>query len=290
MDHINISPIEIDKNFILKHFPRRPNDSNKGSFGKLTLLTGSDKYRGAAHLSLAMALRAGAGITRFIGSGELCSELRCVYPEAIYMPDISSESATDILSSSDSFVIGCGSDISESLADITVAAIRRAKGRAVIDADAINSIARYRDATFLSTKDKSVILTPHPLELSRISGVAVEKINAERISFAVEFARRYSITLLLKGYRTVITDGERVLINTTGNSALSKGGSGDVLAGLIGSLCAHVSDPLTAAAIGAYLHGLAGDRLSVEYSTLGVTPSDLPSCVARIMAEIESEL
>ena len=127
------------------------------------------------------------------------------------------------------------------------------------------------------------------MELSRLSAIPVERINAERLRTAKEFAHRYGIILLLKGAATVITDGQTVYINSSGNSALAKGGSGDALAGLLVSLLASRADPLKVTALAAYIHGAAGDALSDVYSELGVTPSDLPREMARQTAILEKK-
>ena len=134
---------------------------------------------------------------------------------------------------------------------------------------------------------RKIILTPHPLEFSRLSALSVDYIQRNRISAARSFAREYGVTLILKGAATVITDGDRLYINSTGSSALAKAGSGDVLAGLLASIMAYSSDPLVASALGVYLHGKAGDTLAEKLSEFAVTPSDLPIEIAKIMREIE---
>lgn len=281
---------EINREFVEQYFPRRKANTHKGSYGTVSLFVGSKAYRGAAHLALGAALRAGAGYVRFVGEDALMCELRMKYPEALYSSASTDDEIVSTLAASSSVVIGSGSGVSMSLADITGRTVKGSRGRVLVDADAINSIASFGGINDLSTPDSRVILTPHPLEFSRISGLDISEISADRISTAKAFAAKYRVTLLLKGHRTVVTDGERVLVNTTGSPALSKGGSGDVLSGLIGALAAYITDPLIAAALGAYLHGAAADILCREYSTLGVTPSDLPREIARIMASIERKV
>jgi len=279
----------IDREWVTCHFPKRAPDTNKGSFGNLSVLVGSDKYRGAAHLVLSSAVRGGAGICRFIGTPSLCAELRCKYPEVIYIEsDIRHAAGT--LASADSALIGCGSDISEGLSELCREVVAHAKGRVILDADALNSISRFSTPEIFLKGSGRVVITPHPLEFSRISGMTVEEILSDRIGSAQAFSKKYGCITLLKGNGTVITDGIRTLVNTTGSPALAKGGSGDVLSGLIASLSAHIHDPLEAAAIGAYFHGLAGDTLAVRYSSLGVTPSDLSTAICSLMAEIESQI
>ena len=134
------------------------------------------------------------------------------------------------------------------------------------------------------------MLTPHPLEFSRLTGLSVEYINDNRKECAKAFASEHGCTLVLKGKGTVITDGEEIYINTSGSSALSKAGSGDTLAGFLSSILASTSlSPLEASAIAVFIHGTAGDNLSKEYSNYGVTPSDLPKEMARVLSKIETQ-
>lgn len=269
--------------------PLRKTNSNKGSFGKALLFTGSDKYRGAAHLSLEAALRGGAGIVNFAGSAEICSELRMKFPETIYHPMslANKELCLSISEQCSSVLIGSGSSVSNELFQLVEFLLGNTDAQIILDADALNSIAKYSSPELFLRAKKKPIITPHPLELSRLSGTPVSEIETNRLSFAKSFAKRYNCILLLKGAATVITDGERTYINSSGSSALSKGGSGDALAGLIASLTAFSNSPIEAVALSAYIHGRAGDRLSFELSNFGVTPSDLPLEMAKVLAELE---
>lgn len=128
------------------------------------------------------------------------------------------------------------------------------------------------------------VLTPHPGEFSRISGLSIGSINAERIKCAAEFSRTNNCITVLKGAGTVVSDGERTAVNTTGNPGLAKGGSGDVLAGLIAGLCANPStQPFECAVCGAYLHGKAADILAGKTSEYGMLPSELPEETAKLL-------
>ncbi len=283
-----------DEAFAEEFLPTRPKNSNKGSFGKVLLITGSDAYRGAAHLALQAALRGGAGLVRQIGTRELCAELRATYPEALYLEaDPASPYDADAILSADGWadatLIGSGCGVSESLAVLAERLMHLEGGPLILDADAVNSIAKHLTADVLRSARRRVILTPHPLEFSRISGVSVEEIREARLGRAIEFAREYGVILLLKGAATVITDGTDTFINSTGSSALAKGGSGDVLAGLCASLLADGAAPLPRVAQAAYLHGRAGDVLAEEVSDFGVTPSDLPRQIGKIINEIHKE-
>ena len=283
------SPLFIDRDLARRLLPERPENSNKGTFGKLLLLTGSEKYRGAAHLTLGAALRGGVGLVTFMGERDLCRELRLAFPEAIY---VDGESADPVALSRChcATLIGSGSDRTDALLS-TVRGLVLSEGTPlVLDADALNVIGASKEGSaVLKAARRPLILTPHPGEFSRLIRVPIEQIQASRLPYAVEFAREHGLILVLKGSGTIVTDGERTYINTSGSSALAKGGSGDVLAGLIGALVASGMPPIEGAALGVYLHGVAGDTLAKSYSTYGVTPSDLPVAIAHLLAELERE-
>ena len=272
--------------------PKRKANSNKGSFGKTLLITGSDSFRGAAHLSVEAALRGGCGIVRFAGSEELCTELRMRFPEAIYHPLslLNKDLSLALSEQCASVLIGSGSSVSRELCLLVEYLVENTSARLVLDADAINSLAKYSSPEILTKARKKPVITPHPLELSRLSGIPVSEIEKNRLSFAKEFAKKYNCILLLKGALTIVTDGEAVYINGSGSSALAKGGSGDVLSGLITSQLAFSESAIKAAALAAYVHGRAGDILSEELSSFGVTPSDLPREMAKVLSEIEKSV
>ena len=280
----------VGSEWVRKNLLPREKTANKGSFGKALLIVGSDKYRGAAHLAVSMALRGGAGYISYLGKKSLSSELRVSFPEVIYHT-CSLKDTEKILSLQDTqnaVLIGSGSGVSKALYSLLSALITRSGGILVIDADGLNSIAKYAPSVedFFKPAKRRVVITPHPLEFSRLTGLSVEEIEADRCGVASRFARLYGVVVLLKGYGTVITDGDRIFVNTTGSSALAKAGSGDVLAGLLASVSAYTADPLFAAGISAYLHGAAGDSLSKDFTEYGVTPSDLPKEVCKILGEI----
>ena len=149
-------------------------------------------------------------------------------------------------------------------------------------------VVLYDNITVSAIKNakRRVILTPHPLELSRLLDLPVEAINEHRLTVAREFARENNCILVLKGAATVVTDGTTTYINSSGSSALAKAGSGDVLAGFLAGVIASSVDPLSASALAVYLHGLAADELALELSELGVIPSDLPREMARQIAKL----
>ena len=272
--------------------PLRDSNTNKGSFGKVLLVTGSEKYRGAAHLSLEAALRGGAGLVNYLGEQELCRELVMKLPEAIYeslSPTDSDnvERITELSARHTATLIGSGSGCTAELAKLVASLLNSEGGALVLDADALNSLSMFGGKEFIKNARRSVILTPHPLEFSRLSEKEVTYIQAHRVECAKSYAAENKCVLILKGAATVITDGNRLYINSSGSSALAKAGSGDVLSGLLVSLLGFMPPTADTAALASYIHGRAGDNLSKILSTYGVTPSDLPREIARIISELE---
>ena len=282
----------VDSSLAKKLLPERESNTNKGSFGKALLITGSAAYEGAGRLSLEASLRGGAGLVSIVSDRWLKNRLITDYPEAVYYAVLDGDDPENellpILKKHQSILIGSGSGVSEKLYRILLSVISTEGAPAVLDADAINSIARYGSLSDIKNAKRKLILTPHPMEFSRLIGTDVLSINSERIKYAKEFAKENNCILVLKGAATLTTDGDRLFINSTGSSALAKGGSGDVLAGLLVSLLAFSRDPLETAALAVYLHGAAGDSLSEEYSEFGVTPSDLPKEIARQIKKLSS--
>ncbi len=278
--------------------PKRKIDANKGSYGRLFMYVGSEKYLGAAHLALESALRGGVGYVEVGADGELKKTLLLKFPEAIYK----SFREAELLSNADvsrlvseqrratATLVGCGCGKSNRLFELIKALLSEDGGTLILDADAINSMAEHREESLelLKNSERGIILTPHPLEFSRLSGLSIDYINENRADCAMNFAKENKVAVLLKGYKTVITDGSEIYINTSGSSSLAKAGSGDALSGIISSLAATMVLPIVKiGALGAYIHGKAGDNIAQEFSEYGLTPSDLPKEMARVIAEIE---
>ena len=214
-------------------------------------------------------------------------------PEALYTPVPAWESLTDadikdilrLIEPMDSVLIGSGCGVSDGLYRLTKALLSAEGGTLILDADALNSIGRYGDASCLKASKRPLILTPHPLELSRLCGHRVPDIAAHRLPLVASLADAWGCTLLIKGAATVISDGQATYVNASGSSALSKAGTGDVLAGAISSFSAFTS-PLAATVLAVYLHGHAADILACELSAFGVLPSELPRAMARAIARL----
>ena len=306
VDGIGIDKSRVRENFSFSDFvlddvsaaellPKRKKDGNKGTFGRALLLVGSREYTGSAHLSLEAALRGGAGYVSFIGTDELCDGALLKFPEAIYerldyKERDSAVRLSKLSAKCTAMLIGSGCGVSKELFLVVSGLIRTEGAPLVLDADSINSIARYGDASVLDGAMRTVILTPHPMEFSRISGLDPTYVQSHRYTVAQNFAKAHNCILVLKGAGTIITDGERTYINSVGTTALAKAGSGDVLSGLLTSLLSSSGDPLSLSALAVYVHARAGDILSAELSDFGVTPSDLPQTCAKVIAELSKKI
>ena len=256
--------------------PKRPERSNKGDFGRVLCVCGSFGMAGASYLAALGAYRTGTGLVEIFAPEENRIILQTLIPEAVLtVYDESSPYAEKLLSSlerCDSVVIGCGLGRTSVALGILKTVLRNSKVPTVIDADALNLISEHPALyKYLSGR----IITPHVKEFSRLSGLSVENILDNIATVAQSFAANNSLICVLKDHRTVVSDGtEEIYINKAGNSGMATGGSGDVLAGVIGALLAqrHLSlSLLDAACLGVYIHSTAGDRAAEtrgEYSIM----------------------
>ena len=152
--------------------------------------------------------------------------------------------------------------------------VANSKNPLVIDADGINALSH--DIDIIKTAKCDIVITPHPMEMSRLTGLSVEQIENNRQKTALDFALKHGVTVILKGHETVVaTKSGEVYINTTGNSGMAKGGSGDVLSGMLGAFLAQGISVKDASILGVYLHGLAGDNAAKKLSKAGMLPRDI---------------
>lgn len=253
--------------------PRRSRTSHKGTFGRLLNIAGSLSYSGAAVMSTRAALRSGVGLCTLAAPVSVVKALTGTLVENTFLPlhetedgfisEYACEAIAEILPKMTAVSIGCGLGNNENTRKLTEFVIKHADCPIIIDADGINSIACNINILKERTGDKrNIIITPHPLEFSRISGLTVDAIQSDRIGAAKSFAEEYGVTVLLKGAYSVIADPSgKVTVNSSGNSALAKGGSGDVLTGIIAAMLAQGLPPHVAASAGAYCHGYAAELL-----------------------------
>ena len=166
--------------------------------------------------------------------------------------------------------------------DVLCSLIKNADCNLIIDADGINLLSL--NTNVLKEAKKTPVLTPHPLEFARLCGLSADDVQADRINLAKKFAKEYGCVLVLKGANTIIASPDgKLAINTSGNPGLSKGGSGDVLAGVISSFVCQGTDVFDSAVLGVHLHGRAADVLKEKISEYGLLPSDLPMAIAKLL-------
>lgn len=277
---------ELTHSAVLQILPDRKADSHKGDFGRILLLCGSRGYTGAAALAAMGALRCGAGLV-YLGVPESIYAIEAVKltePVVFPLPDengmLSAQAVdriTQLLPKMDAVLIGPGLGQSEGTFAVVKSVLEQFKGTVVLDADGINVLAGHID--LLRGRTAPTVLTPHLGEFRRISG----QVCNDRVADAAAFAQDTNTVVLLKGHRTVITDGKECYINPTGNPGMAVGGSGDVLAGMITALLGQGIAPLQAAACGAWLHGAAGDICQKEIGQYGMLPSDMLEVLPRLL-------
>lgn len=274
----------------LSRIPDRPADSHKGTFGRVLVIGGSPCMSGAAYFSAKAAYRTGAGLVHIFTHEDNRIVLQTQLPEAIlstYGDAVEEHTLLAAMEKADVIVIGVGLGQSTAAKELVRIALSHADVPLVVDADAINIIAR--DPSLLDLTSVPIIITPHPMEMARLCDLSVPEIEADRILHAVSVAEQNAITCVLKGHETVVVDGtseERaVYINKSGNSGMATGGSGDVLTGIIAALIAQGMDPFDAATLGVYIHGLAGDAAAESLGEYSVMASDIINHISAVIKD-----
>lgn len=264
-------------------FKRRERDTNKGTYGRAFIIGGSSDMIGAAAMCLQAALRCGAGIVE--AGIPLCIRDRVapLVPEAIVralededgaISYASLNSVMDGIKRSSAFALGPGLSRNPGILEIIRDIAHDANVPGVIDADGLNLISK--DLSLLKSYKSQLILTPHPGEMARLTGLGVKQVQDDRIGCAREFASRYNVIIVLKGAHTIIASPEgRIYINTTGNPGMAKGGSGDILTGMIASFLSQGMEAIDAAKAAVYIHGLAGDMASLKFGEYGMKAGDI---------------
>ncbi|MBO5715319.1 MAG: NAD(P)H-hydrate dehydratase [Clostridia bacterium] len=270
---------------IKKLLPERKENSNKGSCGRVLIIGGSPCMAGAPYFSAKAAYRTGCGLVEVFTHEDNRVILQTLIPEAVlstWSENIDFNKLEASIKKADVIAIGMGLSTSEAALEILLFTLEKCNCPIVIDADALNLIARNKNLFKYIKHD--AIITPHPLEMSRISSVEVEEITKNIPEFAQKFANENTVICVLKDHRTAVAspDADYIYINQSGNSGMSTGGSGDVLDGIIAGLLAQGCDPYIAATLGVYIHGLAGDVASEILSQYSLMASDIIDALPEI--------
>ena len=259
------APSAMEKDDVARLLGSRPVDCHKGTYGRVLVIGGNVGMCGAAYLSTLGAYRSGAGLVEIFADVENRVPIQTLIPEAVMtctdfdLPELAK--LDKALSRASSVCIGMGMGCSAGAKKILAYTLENVKCPVVIDADALNMISH----SGLEIPANAVI-TPHPMELSRLTGKSVSDLKGDLVGNAVAFAKDNRCVIVAKDARSVISDGETVIINSSGSPALAKGGSGDVLAGVIGAFLSRGLSPVHAAALGSYVHGKAGEFCAEDVS------------------------
>lgn len=287
--------VKADRGAVRALLPKRDPYGNKYTMGRVLVIAGSLRYAGAAILAVSSALRGGAGLVTAAVPFSIVAEVTAACPEAVRLPLGNEDTLfmtgdhvdmlVDASSVSSAVVIGPGLGREPETVEAVLSFLKKTRcKKIVVDADALFALAsNSKDAPALF-EGKEAVLTPHAGEAARLLSVEPSVISSKRLLSAMEISSEYSAVTLLKGNDTIICGPSgRYTVNNTGNTALSKGGSGDVLAGLIGSLLASGTGAYDAARAGAFIHGLAAETLSEKSSEYSVLPGDLPLAFSELM-------
>lgn len=301
---------DLTEEWVKDFLPQRSQFGHKGDFGFLTIVAGSQEYMGAACLASSSALRSGTGIVRLASLPKICEIVTIQNPSCTFLPLEISPTGSILSSSchkifdekSTAILAGCGLGNSSETANIVTTLLTKGNCPIVLDADALNVMAGYlssgrdvatRDSLFSAFYEYpyAKIITPHVGEMARLSGYSVAKVEQDMERIATQFAYIHQCIVVLKSHITVIASPDKTIcINSkAGNSGLAKGGSGDVLAGIISSLLAQKMHPFAAAACGVWLHATAADYAAADLSEAGLSPADLPHYLCKVWKHLEEE-
>ncbi|MGL5964701.1 MAG: NAD(P)H-hydrate dehydratase [Fusobacteriaceae bacterium] len=269
--------IERDEQEIIEIIKPRDRVGHKGNFGHTFIVAGSFEFVGAPYFSTEGAVRSGSGLVTLFTREKILEIMKMKLNEAM-VRDI--KELSDQLNKADSIVFGSGMgeswDTYESLL-----LLKDSKIPLVIDADGLNVLKKFDGDKFLKNRSGTTIITPHLAEFARLTGIGIESIKKDRLKIASEFAKTHGIIVLLKDSETVITDGTEIYVNKTGNSSMSNGGMGDILAGMVGSFLAQGYKGLESSKLASYLLGKCGELISQE--SYISNPRDIVQILPNVM-------
>jgi NAD(P)H-hydrate epimerase len=280
----------------------RPADSNKGMFGRVLVVAGSRGMAGAAVLCGSAALRGGAGLVTLAVPEEILPQVAVANPCYLTaslpqdqdgrLSDLAEMPLRNLLQNNSVVAMGPGLGRSSAISALVSSVIAKGNRPLVLDADGLNAMGNQAPLPTLPPRvgegwgggrSEPLILTPHPGEFARLLGREVTAVQADRQGLAVQFAAEHGVVMVLKGHGTIVTDGRRVYHNRTGNPGMATGGTGDVLTGLIAALLGQGLEPFSAAQLGVFLHGLAGDLARDELGEASLIASDLLHFLPRAL-------
>ena len=276
-----------EKQDLFLGFPKRKKNSHKGSYGKVLMIAGSKGMSGAAYLSAKAAYAVGAGLVQIYTHEENRVILQQLLPEAIITTydTFDSEQLEKLIQWADLIGIGCGLGKSDTAERVMQYTLKRALVPCVVDADGINILSKHME--WIEVTNALIVLTPHMKEMSRMLQCSVKELIEQRMERLHAFVERYKVVCVLKDARTLVAKEHRnTYLNLSGNAAMAKAGSGDVLAGVIVGILAQQCEPYTSACLGVFLHGLAGDMARDKKGAYSVLASDLVAEISSVLKNI----
>ena len=280
-----MKPIEFEEKSLISLLPERPQRSNKATFGKVLCVAGSYCMSGAAYLSAKAAYRTGAGLVKVLTPEENRVIIQSSLPEALVSVydtrNFDENIAAEAVKWADVVAVGPGMGTDDTAKRLLCAVLKNSAKPVVIDADGLNIIST--DPKLWDIVPKGTVITPHPGEMARLCGCTVKEILDDVRGICQGFAKARGVICVLKDHNTAVSDGEYVYVNSTGNSGMATGGSGDVLTGMIAALMAQGLSPFAAAMIGVRLHGAAGDAAAEALGEYSVMASDIIDGIPRVM-------
>jgi len=274
---------KLTKKWVASKLPKRPKDANKGTFGKVLVIAGSENYPGAAYLCCAAAYRTGAGLVTLATTDSVKVIVSRKLPEVTLL---SLDEVFDKLNEYDVLLIGPGLGQSGETVVFVKQLIKEKLPKTVIDGDGLNILSKME--SWWERLREEVVLTPHPGEMVRLTGLSIKEIQSNRESIAIRFAKKWKKVVVLKGANTVIASpGGEVAVSPFANPALATAGTGDILAGILAGLIAQKMDLFDAAGAAIYLHGQAGEKLKEEFTEGGAIASDLLKILPQVLKSLK---
>lgn len=277
-----------DEDDVDKLLPYRKSDSHKGSYGKISVIGGCRNMAGAPMFTAEAAYRMGCGLVKICTVDDNREIIQTKLPEALLTTytlgdkDSIRESLKSALAWSDVVALGPGLGMSEDAEYIVERVLRKYDKTIILDADGLNILSKHLE--WLDDAPGKIVITPHLLEMSRLTDKKVADIKENKYDIAKSFAETHKVIVVLKDSRTIVSDGgNQAYINITGNNGMATGGSGDVLTGIIAGLCGQNMEIFEAAKLGVYIHGIAGQEAAISKGRYSMIASDIVRSITRVL-------
>lgn len=295
INSINSTTELINFDMVKDALPERKPDSHKGNYGRMLSICGSVGMAGAAYFAATAAVKCGAGLVTSAVPKSISIPLASKFNEVMLLPLDETQDGTLSLMckskllnkvlESDAIVLGCGLGSGLDVFELVSEIIRKSSCPIILDADGINAI--NKNINLLQEAQAPIVITPHPGEMARLLNISIEKVQSDRINIAQKFAMKFRVVVVLKGVFTIIaTPKGQIFVNPTGNPGMAKGGSGDILSGMIASFVAQGLTLVDSAMCGVFLHGLAGDTCAHRISQYGMTPTDMLDVIPHLFKDL----